>query len=694
MSHDDKGPLPTYNAMPTRRERRRPRSLALIAPLILFAVFSYSSTFFWDDEHPEKHFSRLPINTQAIVDKCSQLHTLPAPPVDFYNRTQSDRFDASLSPKNPVVVRNAVIWTGEVAEGLEVVFGDILLDKGIIKAVGKIDPVDGEVDEIQANGAWVTPGIVDLHSHMGVSPLPPLSGSISVNSGNGITQPWLRSVDGLNTHDEAYRLSIAGGLTTAMVLPGSGNSIGGQAFPIKLRPTSEKSTSSLLLESPFDSPLRWRHLKQACGENPSKGHSGTRMDTVWSLRTIYDDARQLKEKQDEYCQKVETGRWDLLQDEEFPDDLKLEALVDVLRGKVKVQNHCYEAVDLNGLVRLSNEFNFSIAGYHHAAEAFLVPDLLKQTWGHTPVVALFATNARVKREAYRASEFAPKVLADNGIEVVIKTDHPVLNSRYLVHEAQQAHYFGLPAGLALASITTTPARAAGLDHRVGMVKKGYDADLVIWDAHPLALGATPIQVFIDGIPQLGSKSSTQPDLHKEQQAPKTPNFDKEAREAVEADGLPPLELKPKTGRVVFDGVRSFYKLVGGRVVEVFRAANGRANVVVQDGVVDCVGGVIPRIVDVKVCSSGDLQTTEDETRVDLDGGSLAPGLSTVGSPLGLQHIVAEPTTKDGDVASNIAGQDIIRAVDGLLFQTRDALFVNPLLSIPPTEIHIPLDSRI
>ncbi|KAJ8088290.1 hypothetical protein PM082_022362 [Marasmius tenuissimus] len=430
----------------------------------------------------------------------------------------------------------------------------------------------------------------------------------------------------------------------------------------------------MLLESPLESPLHWRHLKQACGENPSKSHSGTRMDTIWSFRAAYEKARKLKEKQDAYCAKVEAGRWDLLQNE-FPDDLQWEALVDVLRGKVKIHNHCYEAVDLDGIVRLSNEFNFSISGFHHASEAFLVPDLLKKTYGHPPIVAMFATNARVKREAYRASEFAPKVLSENGIGVVMKSDHPVLNSRYLPHEAQQAYYFGLPASVALASITTTPAKAAGLDHRLGKVKTGYDADLVIWDAHPLALGATPIQVFVDGIPQLTHKASVQPNTHKQQKAPKTPNFDEEAKAAVKADGLPSLEPKKTQGRVIFDNVESLYLRTGGKVVEAFRAeTEGRRSVVIQDGKIHCVSGAgLGSVRKFGTCSSEDLMDRPDVTRVDLDGGSMAPGLSTFGTPLGLRHIVVETSTGDGRVNLKVSGQDLIRTADGLFFQTRDAL---------------------
>lgn len=164
-----------------------------------------------------------------------------------------------------------------------------------------------------------------------------------------VLSQWLRSLDGLNTHDDAYRLSISGGLTTAVVLPGSANAIGGQAFVIKLRPTAERSPTSMLLEPPHilngslaqeELPLRWRQMKQACGENPSRVYSGTRMDTIWSFRKAYDTARQIKHKQDDYCTKALSGNWDSLEGA-FPEDLQWEMLVDVLRGRVKARIATY-----------------------------------------------------------------------------------------------------------------------------------------------------------------------------------------------------------------------------------------------------------------------------------------------------------------------------------------------------------------
>ncbi|KAG7093088.1 hypothetical protein E1B28_009376 [Marasmius oreades] len=147
--------------------------------------------------------------------KCSRLRLLPSPSPDFYNKEESNRFDASLTPIKPILVRNATIWTGEVAEGLELIFGDVLLDKGIIRGVGNVKSVEGEVEEINVNGVSVTSGTIELHSHLGGFSSPSLSGLADTNSRNGLAQPWLRSVDALNAH-EAYRLALAGGVTSAL----------------------------------------------------------------------------------------------------------------------------------------------------------------------------------------------------------------------------------------------------------------------------------------------------------------------------------------------------------------------------------------------------------------------------------------------------------------------------------------------
>lgn len=170
---------------------------------------------------------------------------------------------------------------------------------------------------------------------------------------------------------------------------------------LKLRPTKERSPFSKLVDPPFTYngsgiepayPPKWRYLKQACGENPSRLYGQTRMDSIYQMRSLYAEAAKLRDAQDTYCDRAVNHDWKGLGD--FPDDLRLEALVDVLRGRVKVNTHCYEAVDLDNLVRLSNEFRFKIAAFHHAHETYLVPDVLKKAYGGAPASAIFSAFAR------------------------------------------------------------------------------------------------------------------------------------------------------------------------------------------------------------------------------------------------------------------------------------------------------------
>ncbi|KAJ7464200.1 hypothetical protein B0H11DRAFT_2285094 [Mycena galericulata] len=631
--------------------------------------------------HYRAHGSRI-----APPPQCASLHASLEPAADFLaSRTTlgSDRFVEGTSP---VLIRNAKILTG-ARNGTEIVFGDILLDKGVVLGVGYIPhalTVRPNLKIVDAGGKWITPGIVDAHSHLGVYSAPALSGASDGNSRKGPILPWLRSIDGLNTHDEAYKLAIAGGVTTAQVLPGSANNIGGQAFLIKLRPTAERSTSAMLLEPPLtlglnnsDTRQKWRHMKHACGENPSRVYSQTRMDSAWEFRRAYNEARKIKEAQDAFCAAADEGLWDGRTP--FPESLQWESLVDVLRGRVKLSVHCYEAVDLDQLIRLSNEFKFPIASIHHAGETYLVPNLLKKAWGNIPAIALFASNFRKKREAYRGSEFAPRILADNGLPVIMKSDHPVLNSRYLMYEAQQAHYYSLNPALAIASVTSTPAAALGVGWRIGSLAPGFDADLVIWDSHPLALGATPVQVYIDGIPQL-AKPATLHKPHAFQDVPQTPTWEEEVKKTIEFEGLPPLEGRETKGAVLFVNVTQVWQRMSSGVAQVLGgdAPDSSWQVLVEGGAIRC----FAREGEVGAAAgcAGREYTLAGAEVVDLMGGALAPGLTTFGSDLGLSEIMLESSTNDGPVfdpltmqVPDILHKTVVRAADGLQFGGRNTL---------------------
>ncbi|KJA17908.1 hypothetical protein HYPSUDRAFT_205764 [Hypholoma sublateritium FD-334 SS-4] len=621
-----------------------------------------------------------------LLSKCSTIHVPAGPPAGYATSSRlQDGSDRWVPGTPPTLLRNAKIWTG-ARNGTEIVYGDILLDKGLIIAVGYIPPS-------------LISAVVGTESEMRVQDVggnsPGLSGASDGNSVRNPILPWLRSIDGLNTHDASYELAMAGGVTSAQILPGSANNMGGQAFVIKLRPTTERSATSKVIEPPLSLThlsngteyIRWRHMKHACGENPNSLYDQTRMDGQWNFRHAYDEARKIRDAQDTFCRTVGSGAWDVLEADsggaaEFPEDLQWESLVDVLRGRVKLSIHCYEAVDLDGIVRLSNEFQFPVASFHHAGETYLVPDLLKKTWGGAPSIALFANNFRKKREAYRGSEFAPRVLSEHGIPVVMKSDHPVVNSRYLLFEAQQAHHYGLNPALALASVTSVPANAAGLGHRIGTIGEGFDADIIVWDSHPLALGATPIQVYVDGIAQLsGSFSLAKP--AEFQDLPDTPNWDQEKNATVEWEGLPPLTGHKISGRVRITGVKT---LIGfdnlndePRLETAFDVSQdysvGRT-VIVEQGQIICTEGPA------EDCSTPSLTGAQKEETIDLNGGAIGPGLTTYGSPLGLVEIRLEPSTNDGlvfdlltdgDLPALVADVGLIRAVDGLSFEGRGAL---------------------
>lgn len=301
-------------------------------------------------------------------------------------------------------------------------------------------------------------------------------------------------------------------------------------------------------------------------------------------------------------------------------------------------------------------------------------------------VFLFLTKSRYKRESYRGSEYAARVLADNGLPVIMKSDHPVTNSRHLLYEAQQAHYYGLPAHLALASVTSTPATAAGLSHRIGILREGADADAVLWDTHPLQLGATPVKVWIDGLLEVpmkiekgGSSKRVVVGKGKESEAwqkvPDVPDWDEERAEAIKWEGLPPLNCEKHQGIVVFDNVAELWTEGSDGQIEDQLAAAGRPAsgvVVVKAGQVICAGSS-------QSCTT---VSSGSSAHVDLHGGSISPGLLSFGSGLGTQEIQGEASTGPGesfdalskDVPKIIGDVGALaKASDALLFQTRDAL---------------------
>ncbi|CBQ70126.1 conserved hypothetical protein [Sporisorium reilianum SRZ2] len=746
-SSNDKSALPSYSSTGSARKARVPITLrsSLLSLLGLVALVYYLgvlTTYNATQHHvyqpsPHPHIQSI---FAASLAKCDAIDAPVGPPADFHKRTRSDRAEKNLQD---VVIRNATLWTGD-DRGHEVLYErDLLLSQGIIKRIGRTEHNEFLSDAIKAPaikvvdaaGRWVTPGLVDMHVHLSVGAMPALSGHDDVNSIGKNTNPYLRTIDGMNQHDGSFRKSLAGGITTGLVLPGSANSIGGQAFPIKYRQPSSYLPQDRLIEPPTslarlgqgkgtaaqhltiqnevdtglhrkDSSSSWRYMKMACGENARRIYKVTRFDEAWDFRRTFSAARELKNKQDVFCDSAKAfaslhdsdAAPATLADAEFPDDLELEAVVALLRGKVKLNTHCYTQVDFESFIRHSNEFQFPVAAFHHAHESYLVPNLLKQTYGNeTPAIAIFSTNANYKLESYFGSPFAGAILASHNVTPIYKSDHPVTDSKRILNQAAQAHHFGLDETEALRSVISAPAERLGLDHRLGFIRQGWDADVVVWNTHPLRIGATPVEVVVDGVPQLGPHapvpSAQLPRSGDELKtaeaspaappAPKAGDFKKDIErvqnsysEIITFDALAfPSAKQPTQNCTVFTNVsQRFFRRSGRITSETFSPSSG-GQIVVAGGKVLCSGSTCPA----SLCPS-----TAPVTTIDARGGVVLPGLTSYGSNLGLTDIVSEPEASDGYTLDPVTSSNAIpqtseylrtwptaRAVDGLQWGGHD-----------------------
>ncbi|KAF9156344.1 hypothetical protein DFQ26_009396 [Actinomortierella ambigua] len=531
--------------------------------------------------------------------------------------------------------------------------GDLLVERGLIVQMGRDVKAPKHVKTIDLKGHIVTPGIVDMHSHLGVMSWPELEGTDDTNEMTKPVTPFVRSIDGFNPSDTAREWVVSGGVTSILVLPGSGNIMGGEAYSFKLRKVDTLSNEDMLVEAGVKN--RWRYMKMACGENPKRYYGSfplttpaTRLGEGWLLRDQFAKAQQLKKAQDDWCDAAlalpRFGRHRLLT--AFPEDLQYESLVGVLRDDVKLNIHCYETHDIEAMVRHSNEYKFKISAFHHALDAYRVPEILRRAYKHVPTIATFAGKFGYKKEAFQSSTQAPKILTDAGIAVALKSDHPVINSQHLIYEAAQAHHYGLSEDLALSAVTSVPAKALGLDHRIGSLDVGMDADLVIWDKHPLALGAHPKQVYIDGIEQI---ANVDPEEWTPQERPE-PFQDY-------PDMLVPKvknACTPDAKDGVFTGIK---KIILEDNDELVARRDEPLSVVVQDGKLTCVG----------TCTDEVRAAKKDELPVyDLNGeGYVIPSLISAFTPLiGTAEIAQEEVTSDGEGKD---GTSILLAADALKF---------------------------
>ncbi|MCG8555972.1 MAG: amidohydrolase [Proteobacteria bacterium] len=430
------------------------------------------------------------------------------------------------SPLTAIVGGKVMTAAGSVIED-----GIVVLHQGRVRAVGPPGEITlaPEARRIDASGRFVTPGLIDVHSHMGVYPVPAAEAH---RDGNEATAPVTAHVDAADSfwpQDPALRRALAAGVTTIQVLPGSANLIGGRGAIMKLRPG--RSADAMRFPG---APVT---LKMACGENPKrvygkgkKAAPATRMGNVAGYRTAYQKAREYGRSWSDWQQRQrlwaikrakferakkkgekggeqDRGRKGTKPPQDPgpepappPRDFGLETLLGVIEGHVHVQMHCYRADEMLRMIELAERFGFRIRAFHHAVEAYKIRDVLREKDVGT---ATWADWWGFKLEAFDTIVENLALLTETGARGVLHSDSPMLVQR-LNQEAAKARHAGLAAGIdvsedqALRWITSNAAWALGIDDRTGSLEVGKMADLVVWSGSPFSVYARADLVFVDG----------------------------------------------------------------------------------------------------------------------------------------------------------------------------------------------------
>jgi len=412
-------------------------------------------------------------------------------------KSEREPFESTYVPLQAenILIKNASVYDGD---GNEFSNTDILVQDGRIVAIGKDLPVTDDFKIIDATDKWVTPGIIDIHSHMGVYPAPGVSTS---SDGNEATSPVTADVwaeHSIWVQDPQYALALTGGVTSFHILPGSANLIGGRGVTVK---NLQRNTINSM-KFP-DAP---HSLKMACGENPKRvyGNRGqapsTRMGNAAGYRKSWIQAEGYLRKLVEYEEKSDEAK----ELEYAPRrDLEMETLAGVLKGEILVHNHCYRAEEMATMIDIAKEFNYKITAFHHGVEAYKIADLLAE---NGICAALWADWWGFKHEAYDMVQANIAIVdqAKNGTGCAIVHSDDAIGIQHLNQEASKALSAGLRAGFdiskarAMKWITSNPAKAAGIYDQTGSLQVGKNADVVVWSKNPFSVYALAEKVIIDG----------------------------------------------------------------------------------------------------------------------------------------------------------------------------------------------------
>ena len=366
-------------------------------------------------------------------------------------------------------------------EGEPIRGGTVLMSAGRIVAVGP----DAEihlpvgVSTIDARGLWVLPGLVEAHAHLGIGEEGEATDDI-----NEATDPngaGLRALDGINPADSGFADALSGGVTTAVITPGSANPIGGQTVAVKCW---GRTVDEMVLREPVG-------VKSALGENPMRVYGGqnrlpsTRFGTAAVIRDAFRKAQDYRVRR-EHAASTHG---------QFDRHSSLEVLVRVLDGELPWCQHVHRADDIVTAIRLADEFGYRLV-INHGTEAHLLADLIAQRG--IPVISGPLLAGRSKVELRHRTLRNPGILARAGVPLAITTDHSEVPINFLIHQVTLAVKEGLDRETALRSVTVNPAKMLGLDDRVGALKPGLDADVVLWSGDPLDVMSRALRVFVGG----------------------------------------------------------------------------------------------------------------------------------------------------------------------------------------------------
>ena len=405
----------------------------------------------------------------------------------------------SALPSDPVLIVNATILTGT---GARIENGQLLLSGGKVEQIGdataKIDTDDATI--IDARGRWVTPGLIDVHSHLGVYASPGIKAHSDGNEATAPTTAQVWAEHSVWPQDPGFNRARAGGVTSMQILPGSANLIGGRSVTLKNIPS--------ITYQGMKFPAAPHGLKMACGENPKRVYGerkqtpSTRMGNVAGYRAQWIEAQQYIQDWEEFESKKGSKKNDKNGTEKAPKrDLRLETLAAVLKGEVLVHMHCYRADEMATILDMADEFGYRVSAFHHGVEAYKIADTLAE---NEVCGALWADWWGFKAEAYDGiQENIALVDRPEGSCAVVHSDSGEGIQR-LNQEAAKAMSKGNQAGMnipperAIGWITFNAAKSLGIERQTGSLEAGKMADVVIWSGNPFSVYAKADHVYIDG----------------------------------------------------------------------------------------------------------------------------------------------------------------------------------------------------